>query len=66
MCMYLSEKALFRSFRWTGFCQTFCCRHYIILIVRAMNLQDIYECNHLITLALYQLEFSNFDLMIDI
>ena len=31
-----------------------------------MNLQDIYECNHLITLALYQLEFSNFDLMIDI
>ena len=32
-----------------------------------MNLQDIYKCNnHLITLALYQLEFSNFDLMIDI
>ena len=51
MCMYLSEKALSEVPLDTGFCQTFCCRHYIIRIVSAMNLQDIYKCNHTSTIS---------------
>ena len=65
MCMYLSEKALSEVPLDTGFCQTFCCRHYIIRIVSALQ----WICRifmSVITLAPYQLEFSNFDLMFDI